>query len=147
MTNNAGIDYGMGTANVDHETGIRFGVISQHSISCEALADFEAEYPEVEHEADCDSPENCDCGQFNEPIGFKYERDGYVLTMGTDGFGIFVLKSPHYTTAMFCSPCAPGAGNLDSPSEDGVATYCLAADWFEDEQAPYTVQDVAGFSR
>jgi hypothetical protein len=143
---NAGIDYGMGLANIDRETGIRFGVISQHSISSEALADFEAEYPEVEHDEDCTTPETCDCGQYNEPIGFTYERDGYVLNMGTDGFGIFVIKSPHYTKARFCSPCAPGAGNLDSPSDDGVPTYCLAADWFEDEQAPYTVLDVAGFS-
>jgi len=29
---NAGIDYGMGRTNVDLETGIRFGVISQHSV-------------------------------------------------------------------------------------------------------------------
>ena len=28
----AGIDYGMGTTNIDHETGIRFGVIHQHKV-------------------------------------------------------------------------------------------------------------------
>ena len=82
----AGIDYGMGISNIDHETGIRFGVISQNSISYEALEDFEAEYPEIKH--DCADPETCDCRQDDEPIGFRYERDGYVLTMGTDGFGI-----------------------------------------------------------
>lgn len=30
---NAGIDYGMGRSNVDLTTGIRYGVISQHSVS------------------------------------------------------------------------------------------------------------------
>jgi hypothetical protein len=28
----AGIDYGMGQTNVNHETGIRYGVISQNSV-------------------------------------------------------------------------------------------------------------------
>lgn len=28
-----GIDYGMGRSNVDHATGIRYGVISQHAVS------------------------------------------------------------------------------------------------------------------
>lgn len=27
-----GIDYGLGQSNIDKETGIRFGVISQHSL-------------------------------------------------------------------------------------------------------------------
>lgn len=142
MRVNPGIDYGMGLANVDRATGIRYGVISQNSILCEALGEFEAEYPEVEHDEDCDNHDSCDCGCHNEPIGYRYERDGYVLSMGTDGFGIFVLKSPYYTHAAFCSPCAPGAGNLDSPIEEGVPTYALGADWFEDNQTPYVLCDV-----
>ena len=28
----AGIDYGMGSTNIDHDTGIRFGVISKHKV-------------------------------------------------------------------------------------------------------------------
>lgn len=140
-----GIDYGNGLANIDRATGIRYGVISQNSISPEVWGEFEAEYPDVEHDDDCtntDDESYCSCGDMQEPIGFKYERDGYVLTSGTDGFGIFVLKAPHYTHAMFCSPCAPGAGNLDSPSDDGVKTYALGADFFEDEIAPYPLHDV-----
>lgn len=27
----------------------------------------------------------------------------------------FIIKSPYYTYAQFCSPCVPGAGNLDNP--------------------------------
>jgi hypothetical protein len=43
-TNYVGIDYGLGLANIDSETGIRFGVIGQHSLMSEALADFEADF-------------------------------------------------------------------------------------------------------
>ena len=137
----AGIDYGLGLANIDRETGIRFGVISQGSCMPEAIDDMEAEYPEIEHDEDCSNPECCDCGCYNEPIGFTYDRDGYKLESGVDGFGIFVIKSPYYTLAMFCSPCAPGAGNLDSPSFAGVRTYCLGPEWFDDGIAPYPVHD------
>ena len=42
----AGIDYGMGTVNVDRTNGIRYGVISQHSV-VQAWADSaESEYGE-----------------------------------------------------------------------------------------------------
>lgn len=39
----AGIDYGMGTTNVDKSNGIRFGVISSHDIS-QALSDSDIDY-------------------------------------------------------------------------------------------------------
>lgn len=39
-----GIDYGMGKTNVDTSNGIRYGVISQHSIMPEAFDEFEADY-------------------------------------------------------------------------------------------------------
>jgi hypothetical protein len=55
-----------------------------------------------------------------------------------------VLKSPYYSLAQFCSPCVPGAGNLESEDEDGVKTYCLSHDWFEDGKAPYKVYAVDG---
>ena len=147
QNNNAGIDYGMGLANVDHETGIRYGVVSQNSISPDALADMEPVYPEIEHDDDCDNQDNegyCSCGDLNEPYGYEYTQDGYALSSGTDGFGIFVTKSPYFTLAKFCSPCAPGAGSLDSPSDGGVKTYCLGADWFDSENpCPYPIYSVA----
>jgi hypothetical protein len=34
-----GIDYGMGLSNIDEETGIRYGIISQHSVCPEAMDD------------------------------------------------------------------------------------------------------------
>lgn len=72
-----------------------------------------------------------------------------------------VLKSRYYTFAPFCSPCVPGAGNLDSVSDTdvteiarstrnavigeapkmlslfGVKTYCLDKSFFENEACPY----------
>jgi hypothetical protein len=54
-----------------------------------------------------------------------------------------VLKSPYYTYANYCSPCVPGAGNLDDIVEGEVKTYCFGHDWFEEEKAPYPVYSVA----
>ena len=170
----AGIDYGMGTVNVDRTNGIRYGVISQHSV-VQAWADSaESEYGEptcpecggkvIEYDGEKHNeyaaPANkwsacadyacewCEiiidsqdaCG--DEPIGWNYSGDGYELTDCLDS-AIFVLKSPFYTFAQFCSPCVPGAGDLDSADEDGAQTYCLGHDWFEDGKAPYRVFSVA----
>jgi hypothetical protein len=168
----AGIDYSLGRSNVNLETGIHYGVISQNSISqawcdsaepdygdatcpvceCETLtynsakhetfkqfdsrgcADYACEYCETSFDSqDCFS---------EEANGWNYEGDGYVLTDCLDS-AVFVISSPFYTFTQFCSPCVPGAGNLDSPDEDGIKTYCVGHDWFEDGEAPYAVFSVA----
>lgn len=73
---------------------------------------------------------------------YVYERDGYVLT-GCLQHDVFVLRSDYYTYAQFCSPCVPGAGNLDhafdAHVEGAPRTYCLQHDWFENSKAPYRV--------
>ena len=58
-----------------------------------------------------------------------------------------ILKSDYYTHAQFCSPCVPGAGNLDSPCDSGEKAYCLGHDWFEDGIAPYPVYRVSDNAR
>lgn len=167
-----GIDYGMGLSNVDKATGIRYGVISQNSINLDCTEDFEYDYgkptcPECGRELlDADSkelPENSEdwdshgcadyacalCEKFwdsgdcfsDEPIGWNYDGEGYALTDCLDS-DIFVLKSPYYTFAQFCSPCVPGACSLDNPMPDGAKCYCLGHDWFEDGRAPYPVYSV-----
>lgn len=122
-----GIDYSLGMANYDKETGIHYGVISQHAIMQECLMDFESIYPEMED----DSEEEFDC---IEAIGFEYNRDGYKIIdcLDTD---MMILESPYYTYCQFCSPCVPGAGNLETPVTNGVKTYCLGLDWY-DEYSP-----------
>jgi len=73
--------------------------------------------------------------QFDESGPMLYEEDGYVIQT-SDGGDLFVIKSPYYTHCRFCSPCAPGAGHLQNYQKDGIVTYCLGADWFDDEHAP-----------
>lgn len=184
----AGIDYGMGTANVDKANGIRYGVISQNSVA-QALSDSDLEYdygdptcPKCGNVAtdSAELPEESEeweiadhaCSDYgckeckyifdsseafgDEPNGWSYSADGYELTDCLDN-DVFVLKSPFYTFAPFCSPCVPGAGNLDSaetafrrqkenhidsPELAGVKTYCLGHDWFEEREAPYPVFSV-----
>jgi DNA-directed RNA polymerase subunit RPC12/RpoP len=174
FTDYAGIDYGLGTTNLNAETGIRYGVISQHSINPDCLEDFEDEYGDphcpkcgsevpaltAENDVDEELPQysgGCAdyicvaCGHTldsqdvfpEERIGFSYRKDGYKMSECLDS-DIFVYASPFYTWAQLCSPCVPGAGNLDNPMESGAGgakTYCLGHDWFEDG-APYAVFDV-----
>jgi hypothetical protein len=172
----AGIDYGLGRTNIDNETGIRFGVISQGSVGQawydEAEADYGPatcpscgnecrEYDESKHDDElgqydderrascCDYVcDNCshtldssDC-YGEEPIGWNYSGDGYVLTDCLDS-DIMVLKSPFYTRGNYCSPCVPGAVSLESDNEEGAKAYCLGHDWFEESRAPYRVYRVS----
>ena len=171
MKMSVGIDYGMGRTNINHATGIRYGVISQHSVT-QAWADSaEADYGkptcpkcgntvnEYEHadrmdawefgDGCCDYVcESCeyifDSGEAfgDEPIGWNYDDDGYTLVDCLDS-DIMILNSPYYTKAIFCSPCVPGACSIESPDEDGAKAYCLGHDWFEDGKAPYPVYSVA----
>ena len=78
-----------------------------------------------------------------EMLGMSYDRDGYKISSAFDNTELFITASPFYTRAQYCSPCAPGAGNLDHPCDDGPKTYCLGHDWFDDGVAPYAVYEVA----
>ena len=173
-----GIDYGMGMANVDNETGIRFGVISQGAV-LQAWADSsEPEYgeptcpecsgavveshtvnndpeedrwPQYRSHGCCDyACENCehylDSGDVfpEEANGWYVKEENLEAFSAFDNTEIFVTKSPYYTTCDFCSPCAPGAGNLNSPNPDGIKAYCFGPDWFEEEDGgpPYPIYRV-----
>jgi len=165
----AGIDYGMGRTNIDVKTGIRYGVISQHSVSQAWCDSSEADYgepncPECGGElkdfdesiaGDWEGNRGCNdymciaceaiydsCDAFGEePQGFSFSGDGYELVDCLDS-DIMVLKSPYYTRAVFCSPCVPGACSIESPDDDGEKVYCLGHDWFEDGKATYPVFSV-----
>ena len=125
---NAGIDYGLGQSNIDHKTGIRYGVISQNSVL----------------QAWCDSSEpfygSISPGEDEEPVGFTYDDEGYKAETCLDT-DIMIIESPFFTYCKFCSPCCPGAGDLNSPmsANDGIRAYCFGHDWFDDGKAPYTV--------
>lgn len=143
-----GIDYSRGISNCDLATGIRYGVISQNSVSPDAIEDIfthgedkawerakEEALREARMKARADAAakgedpdeaeEDVDEDRISDELGmswetslgnYLYERDGYKLTGCLDN-DLFVLRSPYYTFAQFCSPCVPGAANLDSPFE------------------------------
>lgn len=174
-----GIDYGLGQSNIDHETGIRFGVIPQGAV-LQAWADSSEGYygepccPKCGNQADSpdkfgDSfadgvPEDYTteryetddyvcvyCKHFfggesafgDEPLSFVLDDGEYLAESDSSG-DIFITKSPYYTRAQFCSPCAPGACYLENPCDNGERAYCFAADWFDDEEpCPYPVYRVA----
>ena len=159
------IDYGMGLTNIDKKNGIRYGVIPQNAV-LQAWADSSEGYYGRPDGAEClecgawcvadkdtdwgDSVE-CECGESvvmelpdcGEPVSHYYTDDGYEAECGDDG-DIFITKSKYYTLAEFCSPCAPGACYLLSPSETGEKAYCFGADWFDEsiEACPYPVYEV-----
>lgn len=174
----AGIDYGNGTTNIDHETGIRFGVIptidvgqawydsaeadygDPHCPKCgnavstdtdfDGIEDFEqfASFQPVAGCADCCchrcriTIDSADCFP-DEAIAFTLDNEGYCAAQSGDDCDIFITKSPFYTHADFCSPCAPGACYLRSPCDKGAKAYCFGHDWFEDGKAPYPVYRVS----
>jgi hypothetical protein len=165
-----GIDWGRGVTNIDLETGIRYGVIYSNEVMSEALNDFEGDYgqpscpkcgaegitpltdlsDDVSFEIDptkdyaCEGCQECfysdEC--FPESPYCQVLNDGeYEAQISEDG-SIFVFKSPYYTRAVYCSPCAPGACYLTSPDPEGDKAYCLGADFFEDGKTPYPVYKI-----
>lgn len=85
-----------------------------------------------------------------------YESDGsgimdysdkeYDLHVSGDNFGIFVMRSPYYTYCRGCSPCAPGAGDLDAsfdPDDQEITAgyhraLCLGHEWFDQSDDQYS---------
>jgi len=152
----SGIDYGLGQTNIDSETGIRYGVIPACAVECwdgEAEPDYgEPTCPRCGHPIEDDG--SCaGCGEYCEeenyypdfPLGWTYQKDDLEAEQEYDSSDIFVIKSPYYTRAQFCSPCAPGACYLpkSEPScKDGAKAYCFDHKWFKNGKAPYPVYRV-----
>ncbi|MCK9432962.1 MAG: hypothetical protein M0R00_08390 [Candidatus Omnitrophica bacterium] len=167
--------------NFDEKTGIRYGVISPHSISSFALDDIYNEGTDPQYESAkedfenglksaikefCDNNSNMrlddrhiDIDAIMDQWNDHYESDGsgimdysdneYSLHVSGDNFGIFVMKSPYYTFCRGCSPCAPGAGDLNNPIDPvnlnlstlehiSAKTLCLGPEWFDREKDQYS---------
>ena len=63
---------------------------------------------------------------------YIYKKDGYIILFFTGTNELMVLESPYTAKVRLCSPCAPNAGDLDSPDPHGYETYALGPDWFEE---------------
>ena len=114
-----GYDYGRGLTNVDHETGIRFGVIHQGEVLQAWVDSSESEYlafcpecitgldsvdvvdgmhcPHCGHRID----DTADCFG-DDPAYFFYMDEGYKAHQSHDDPDIFIEKSPYYTICGFC---------------------------------------------
>jgi len=166
-------DYGINWAgshsvNVDTTTDIRYGVIPHNAVGSAWYDSSEAQYGEPDL-YDCVCPDcgatmesenpiawgdtlHCEeCGEFElefsdcmEPTSFTYDSEGYECEQIGE-VDIFISKSPYYTHARYCSPCAPGACYLLSPCDtDGPKAYCFGHDWFDSYRpCPYPVYRVS----
>ena len=156
-----------GLTNINQETGIRYGCISQHSIQGEVFADIFMEGAKyipgcpscgTQFKEDTDTDTIVSCRECNhevsdssewfsdEPSYIRYTEEtkhGKIVIEGCLDSDLIVTESPFYTLARLCSPCVPGAGDLDTPDEEyGYKTYCLPADFFEDNKAPYKINQI-----
>jgi hypothetical protein len=139
--NYAGIDYGNKMTNIDINNGIRYGVIHMHEV-LQAWADSSQPYYNCE-ECELYDPDEC-CEEICDPVSFDYDDEGYLASQDSMG-DIMIVKSPYFTYAQFCSPCAPGAcylTNYLTEQNENNRAYCFGHDWFEDEVAPYPIYDV-----
>ena len=154
-----GIDYGLGKSNINKKTKIRYGVIPFHEVlqawadSSEPFYEYFCPYcggylkkgQDAKRCPVCYKKINPDTDfDFIEPSSFYYKEDDYILEQGFNDTDIFILKSPFYTYAQFCSPCAPGACYLINYTDknDNNKCYCLGPDWFDDSKTPYPVYSV-----
>lgn len=164
-TDYVGIDYSNGLSNVDLKTGIHYGVIHHgevgqawydesegyYNYTCPGCEyDFGSEYPDIDEGCpECSYTFNDYDYDMLDPISHYFEDDEYSMEQGFDDCDIWILKSPFYTYAQYCSPCAPGAGYIMNymAEGEGIKTYCLPGEWFENETAPYPVYRVKDDTR
>lgn len=155
-----GIDYSgpLGTCNRDPETGIRYGIVPVHSLGEFTFESFEPEYDPScpgcgdDWPEDLETPAKCPaCGRDvrdgaqypDEPSRNVLSGDGYEGFLDSSNDAWFT-KSPYFTRAAFCSPCAPGACYLTSPCDDGERAYCPGPEWFDEHNpAPFPIYSVA----
>lgn len=66
----------------------------------------------------------------DEPI-IEGELDGvkYRTSWLGGALHFWIFESPHTDFFQPCSPCVPGAADLDSPSKNGIEGYDVPADW------------------
>jgi hypothetical protein len=123
-----------GDTNTNPETGVHYGVISEHSIGEGLLDDIymngtrdaeDAAYEELVSEGKTEDEirDALECADFSDSV-ITYEDDEYRIQL-FPWYGVYVMKSPIIVKCQRCSPCSPNAGNLDYPEEDGIPTYGL----------------------
>lgn len=148
--------------NYNPDTGIPYGTIYLHHIDSDlaqelwythgedisyknALEEFRsevrAELLDSEPDVDPDDIEDmidsrCEWfePQIDEPtIEGEYEGVKYMISWLGGAPLLWVFRSPFTGSYAQCSPCVPGAGDLETPDEYGVVCYDVPPDWRRDE--------------
>ena len=122
--------------NMNVETGIRYGIVSMHSLDCEIQSElfdkamdayydwFVENYPEESQNEDLE----IDCETIS---GTSIEHEGLELVYRWDS--ICVCKSKKTVKVNLCSTCVPNAGDLSSPDKNGFEAYTIPKDWYVQE--------------
>ena len=134
--------------NINPETGIPYGVVSLHSLAewvCEEFTYhgvnltyeeekrlFFREHPGASEEEWEEHAEQY-CPAEEE---YYLERDRMQLGLFYLGGAplVWVYYSPVTRRCRPCSPCIPGAGDLDSPDPKGMECYTLLPEWWGEEE-------------
>lgn len=144
--------------NTNPTTGVRYGYISANSLHPEVLDELQQRGVDICYQEACEELEaaiRMAVGDFlsrrqaQELVDyalemFEHECDEPIhegvyggITYRTSWLGgalnVWIFDSPvtgHYAE---CSPCVPGAGNLDCPDLDGVLCYDVPEDWRIDQ--------------
>lgn len=152
-------------SNYDEKTGINYGCISQNSIALEHIdswyekdAVYESYVQELEKKVksgEITEEEKDNNLEYydNDFHQWYYKDEEYEAEYSESLNAWIILKSPFYTYCRQCSPCVPGAGDLDSPVSKEeyertqhntfmygtVKAYCLPKDFFDADYAkiPY----------
>ncbi len=148
--------------NYNPDTGIPYGTIYLHHLDSDlaqelwythgedisyknALEEFRsevrAELLDSEPDVDPDDIEDmidsrCEWfePQIDEPtIEGEYEGVKYMISWLGGAPLLWVFRSPFTGSYAQCSPCVPGAGDLETPDEYGVVCYDVPPDWRRDE--------------
>lgn len=124
--------------NMDMDTGIRYGCISQHTVDLSAMDDWyddDAIYDEIKQEIEegiegvlsnhldpedikdiiSDALDKFNENYQNDEPAYYYKDEEYSAVYSHSLSCWIIEKSPYYTYCKTCSPCVPNAGDLDSP--------------------------------
>lgn len=144
--------------NYDPDTGIPYGTIYLHHLDSDlahelwythgedisyknALEEFRSEVraellgsePDVDPD-DIEDMIDSRCEwfepQIDEPtIEGEYEGVKYMISWLGGAPLLWVFRSPYTGSYAQCSPCVPGAGDLETPDEYGVVCYDVPKTW------------------
>ena len=105
-----GIDYGLGLANIDTETGIRYGIFPERILSHWASEELQPLYAPCE----CENSPDCDCLEYADPDvwALDVDGDGRAVSWRDDDGDYWFTQGPYVYRADYASPCAPGAGYI-----------------------------------